>query len=183
MPRPVIETLATGDEVVNGDIVDGNAAYASRQLAGRGLLVTRHTALPDDTVALEAGIREIGARASLCVVSGGLGPTEDDLTPDVVARILGVPLEVDAEALGGWKSASPGRATASPPTTCAAYRCPPGPRCFRTRPAPPGIHRNDRRVPLLLPARSPHGVPLLRDAHLLPRVGRLWPEGSEPSSS
>ena len=178
MPRPVIETLATGDEVVNGDIVDGNAAYASRQLAGRGLLVTRHTALPDDTVALEAGIREIGARASLCVVSGGLGPTEDDLTPDVVARILGVPLEVDAEALGrmeerfaraGYRLSSNNLRSVSVPAGTEVLQNEAG--------TAPGFTATIGGCLFFFLPGVPTEYRFFVDAHLLPRVGRLWPGG------
>lgn len=97
--RPVIETLATGDEVVAGDVLDSNGAFLARQLTARGLLVSRHTALPDDAPALAAGMREIAERADLCITCGGLGPTEDDLTVEVVAGLLQVPVQHDEMAL------------------------------------------------------------------------------------
>jgi nicotinamide-nucleotide amidase len=102
--RPVIETLATGDEVVNGDVADTNSAYASRLLAASGLLVSRHTAVPDDHEMIVAELKEIARRADLCVCSGGLGPTEDDLTPDAAAEALGVAVDVDEEAVRRMKA-------------------------------------------------------------------------------
>ena len=98
-----IETLATGDEVVNGDVIDSNSAYVSASLSRRGYLIAKHTALPDDKDALEEGIREISERADLCICSGGLGPTEDDLTSEIVAKVLGVSVQVDEEALRRMK--------------------------------------------------------------------------------
>src|SRR5689334_5554352 len=103
MNRVIIETLATGDEVVNGDVQDSNGAWVSKQLSRNGYLITRHGALPDDRELLEQGLREIGARAQLCIVSGGLGPTEDDLTAEVAAAVAGVAVRLDDEAVARMK--------------------------------------------------------------------------------
>jgi nicotinamide-nucleotide amidase len=100
---PVIETLATGDEVVNGDVVDSNSAHVCRLLMRLGLPTTRHQALPDDRALLLDGLRAIGERADLCVASGGLGPTEDDLTADIVGELLGVPVDIDETAVARMK--------------------------------------------------------------------------------
>ncbi len=97
--RWVIETLATGDEIVNGDVVDSNSAYLSRRLVQLGYLMTRHNALPDDERLLSEGILEIAERADVCVSSGGLGPTEDDLTADIVAKLAGTQVVFDPEAV------------------------------------------------------------------------------------
>ncbi len=95
----IVETLATGDEVVQGDVVDSNSAYLSRKLAHEGALISRHTTLPDEREALKKGILEIASRADFCVASGGLGPTEDDLTVEVVSSLLGVSVVEDQSAL------------------------------------------------------------------------------------
>lgn len=94
-----IETLATGDEIVSGDVIDTNGAYFSQKITAFGQLVSRHGAVPDDAAAISAVLLEISSRADLCVCSGGLGPTEDDLTADVVAGLLGRPVEFHAESL------------------------------------------------------------------------------------
>lgn len=104
LTRPVIETLATGDEVVGGDIADTNSAFVSQLLTRRGLLVSRHTALPDDRDALLAGLRSIAGRADVCICSGGLGPTEDDLTADVAASMCGVEVVIDETAVARMKA-------------------------------------------------------------------------------
>lgn len=103
-----IETLATGDEVVSGDVLDGNAAHFARRLRDEGYAVARQGAVPDDLEAIAAALREIGARARLCVVSGGLGPTEDDLTAEAAVRAAGVALETYVNPVGS----APGLAVA-----------------------------------------------------------------------
>lgn len=95
---PVIETLATGDEVVLGDVLDTNGSWIARTLLQSGLKVSRQMSLPDNVEGLRKGIIEIASRADFCVASGGLGPTDDDLTIAVVASILNVPLREDSEA-------------------------------------------------------------------------------------
>lgn len=104
MDRLIIETLATGDEVVNGDVVDSNSAFVSQKFVREGCLVTRHNALPDDRELLVQGLIEISKRADVCVCSGGLGPTEDDLTSEVAAQALGVGLETNPTALERMKA-------------------------------------------------------------------------------
>ena len=93
-----IEILSTGNEVVSGDIVDSNSARISRRLMLLGLATQRHQAVGDDRIQLRHILTEISARADVCICSGGLGPTEDDLTAEVVSQVLGVDLVLDEEA-------------------------------------------------------------------------------------
>lgn len=93
------EVISVGDEVVGGQIVDTNAAWLAEQLVALGAEVTHHTAVGDDAPAVEAALRQAAARADVVVVSGGLGPTEDDLTRYGVAAAAGVELELDETAL------------------------------------------------------------------------------------
>ncbi len=95
---PRVETLATGNEVVWGEIADSNSAFVSAKLAEIGVKVARHNAVGDDAAEIIATVREIATRATLCIVCGGLGPTEDDLTTDAMASAAGVGVVEDAEA-------------------------------------------------------------------------------------
>ena len=99
MTNPVAEIFSQGDEVVNGEIADTNAAWLSSELIGLGFTVSRHTAVGDRLEALTGLLREIAGRADLCLCSGGLGPTTDDLTAQAVSLAFGRPLRLDAEAL------------------------------------------------------------------------------------
>jgi len=93
------EILATGDEIRSGALVDTNSAYIAEKLEETGIAVQRHICAGDDSDVLEAIITEISQRADICVVTGGLGPTTDDITADAAAAAAGVELVEDAKAL------------------------------------------------------------------------------------
>src|SRR5437773_9710893 len=94
-----IEVLCTGDELLNGTIADTNSPWFMNRLFELGELVTRTTVVGDDRRELVSSMREVGARADAVLVSGGLGPTADDLTAACAAEAAGVPLVEDAGAL------------------------------------------------------------------------------------
>jgi len=94
-----VELLATGDELLTGQIVDTNSAWLMDRLWDLGVMARRKTLVPDDRDDLLAAVRETTGRSDLVVMSGGLGPTEDDLTAEVVAAAMGVPLELDLPSL------------------------------------------------------------------------------------
>jgi molybdenum cofactor synthesis domain-containing protein len=84
---------------VTGEIADTNAAWLSSELIGLGFDVTRHTAVGDRLEALVDLLREISRRADLCLCTGGLGPTCDDLTAEAVSLAFERPLAMDPTAL------------------------------------------------------------------------------------
>lgn len=96
---PVVELLATGDELLTGQITDTNSVWIMDRLWDLGVMTRRKTLVGDDRDDLLAAIGETTARADLVVMSGGMGPTEDDLTAEVVAGALGVPLELHEPSL------------------------------------------------------------------------------------
>ena len=94
-----VEILSTGDELLTGQLVDTNSVWLMDRLWDLGVLVRRKTLVGDDRQDLAAAIRETTARADLVVMSGGMGPTEDDLTSETVAAVMGVPLELHEPSL------------------------------------------------------------------------------------
>ncbi len=93
------EIIAIGDELVTGQRLDTNSRWLSAELAILGIPVTFHTTAADT---LEAGIEAFGnavGRADIVIATGGLGPTADDLTRDVLAAVAGVPLVESPETL------------------------------------------------------------------------------------
>ncbi len=90
-----IELLATGDELLNGSVVDTNSPWLMGRLEAMGLPVWRKTMVRDERGALVEALRAAAGRSDVVVVSGGLGPTSDDLTADCAAEAAGVGLRFD----------------------------------------------------------------------------------------
>ena len=84
--------VAVGDELLLGDIVNGNAAWLGEQLAAVGAPVVHSAMVGDDVDRIAAAVRRALEDASVVVVTGGLGPTSDDVTRDAVAAVAGVAL-------------------------------------------------------------------------------------------
>ena len=86
------QILAIGTELAIGQAVDTNSAWLAQQLAAAGVHTARHVTVADDLADITGAIREAAATAELVLISGGLGPTADDLTRDALAAALGVEL-------------------------------------------------------------------------------------------
>lgn len=101
-PAPLIHSraalLSTGDEVVLGQIQDTNARWLAQRLVDLGVSVSEHAAVPDDLEALVNAITRLARSAPLLIMTGGLGPTDGDLTRAALARVLQSELVVDATA-------------------------------------------------------------------------------------
>ena len=93
------EILSQGDEVISGQTVDTNAAWLSAKLILMGFDVIRHTTVGDDVNALRTVMNEASLRSDLVINTGGLGPTADDLTAEVVASLSAQPLVFDEQAV------------------------------------------------------------------------------------
>jgi len=91
--------LSIGDELVLGQTVDTNSAWLSQQLATVGCAVLAHATVADDQRAIEEAIRQSESRCDLLLISGGLGPTEDDLTRQALAEVMHAPLELNQQWL------------------------------------------------------------------------------------
>jgi nicotinamide-nucleotide amidase len=122
----IIEILATGDEVLEGLIVDTNTSEIARELKFLGLEVSRFNAVRDDLSHIIEMITEISNRADLCVMTGGLGPTSDDLTLDAIAQVLEVPLDVDEDIWLEVQEKFKKRNLAIPPSNIRQARVPKG---------------------------------------------------------
>lgn len=89
------EIISVGTELLLGQIIDTNAAFLSQELANLGIDLYHRTTVGDNPDRLRQTIEEALNRAELIITSGGLGPTEDDLTKEVVAQVLGLDLIPD----------------------------------------------------------------------------------------
>ena len=95
----IVELINTGSELMLGRVLNTHQQWLCRQLADLGYIVTRQVAVPDTGKDIEQAVREALARADLVIATGGLGPTSDDLTRDLVAQLLGKVLREDTVVL------------------------------------------------------------------------------------
>lgn len=91
------EIICVGTELLLGDIVNTNAQFLSRELAELGISVLHQHVIGDNPARLRALVAEAMERSDLLLFSGGLGPTEDDLTKETVAEAFGDTLRFDEE--------------------------------------------------------------------------------------
>src|SRR4051812_12044326 len=92
--------LSIGDELVLGQTVDTNSAWLSQQLAAVGFAAAAHLTVADDQRGIEQAIEESVGRCDVLLISGGIGPTEDDLTRQALAAVMNAPLELNKAWLG-----------------------------------------------------------------------------------
>ncbi len=96
-----VAVVAVGDELLLGEVVNGNLAWTGQTLASAGLEVVRGYEVGDDVGAMLDVLRSALAAADAVIVTGGLGPTSDDRTRAALAALAGVPLRVDPDLLAG----------------------------------------------------------------------------------
>ncbi|MDH3423790.1 MAG: competence/damage-inducible protein A [Gemmatimonadota bacterium] len=96
---PLASLVTVGNELLYGQTVDTNAAWLGRSLAQLGFRVTRTFTVGDDPGPIQAAVGSAMEDADLVLVSGGLGPTPDDLTKAAVAQLLGREIGLDEELL------------------------------------------------------------------------------------
>ncbi|ETR72323.1 MAG: hypothetical protein OMM_07572 [Candidatus Magnetoglobus multicellularis str. Araruama] len=83
-----IEILSTGNELTTGALVDTNAAYISECLTQNHMMVCRHQVVGDDLIVIKTVLSEMTQRADVLIVTGGLGPTSDDLSAEAAASVI-----------------------------------------------------------------------------------------------
>ena len=92
-----IEVITIGDELLLGFVVDTNAAFLARALAGVGVEIVRRCTVPDDAAAIAGSVGEALDRTGAVITTGGLGPTSDDMTKPAIAALFGRELRIDEE--------------------------------------------------------------------------------------
>ncbi len=93
------EILCVGTELLLGDIVNTNASFLSAELANLGIGVYHHSVVGDNPARLKAALTLALSRADLVIMSGGLGPTKDDLTKETAAELFGRKMQMNEDCL------------------------------------------------------------------------------------
>ena len=140
------EVISIGDELTSGERLDTNSQWLSQRLGEIGVRVMYHATVGDDLAANIRVFREAIQRADVIVVSGGLGPTADDLTRQALADAVGLPLVQDDVALEHIKALFARRKREMPPANLIQAQFPRGSRVVHNPPgSAPGIDLTIKR--------------------------------------
>jgi nicotinamide-nucleotide amidase len=180
--------LAIGDEVLAGEIANTNAAFLSDKLSEAGLSVREHMVVSDDAADIRAALVRLQREVDVIVVTGGLGPTEDDRTIDVVSELLSVEAVPHAPSLDAMKKRFSAHGFEMTPNNLRQVRVPKGAEALMNEAgiAPgfrvqmeqadafflPGVPREMQRI--YLDHVGPAVAKLLEKAGVPPPAVRIW---------
>jgi nicotinamide-nucleotide amidase len=124
----MVEIINTGSELLIGRTLNTHQQWLCRRLSDLGYTVGRQTAVPDTADAIAQATTESLSRAELVIVTGGLGPTSDDLTRDRIAALVGVPLVEDPAVVAHIEAFFTARKRVTPARTRVQAQVPQGAR-------------------------------------------------------
>ncbi len=161
--------LAIGDELILGQTTDTNSAWISSVLADHGVRTLRHVTVDDDVHRLASAINEAVQDADLVVLTGGLGPTKDDLTREALCKTTGDTLIEDAAALAElieWYASRP-----MPSTNRVQAMRPSRARCIPNRfGTAPGLALTHAGTDVFAFPGPPSELKPMFEQHLLPAL-------------
>ncbi len=161
--------ISIGDELTLGQTLDTNAAWLSARLVEQGVITLRHLTVPDDRAAIAQAVRLAAAEVELVILTGGLGPTADDLTRQALADVLGTSLVINAAALEAIQSFFKARQRPMTPSNRTQALCPLGAVCLDNPcGTAPGLKlRQDRAIVIAMPG-VPFEMKVMFDRHVAP---------------
>lgn len=163
--------ISTGTELTLGQTVATNGAWLAARLAALGIRTQRHITVPDDEAATRAAILEAAAACDVIVVTGGLGPTDDDLTRAALAGATGAPLELHAPSLERIRAFFTARGRTMPEHNAVQALAPRHstilPNACGTA---PGILATVRGTPCYVLPGVPFEMRVMFDAEVVPRL-------------
>ena len=163
------EMIFSGDELLRGDTANTNQLYLGERLLGLGIFATHALCVTDDLAAMVAAVKDsLARRPVVLVLSGGLGPTEDDLTREAVAEALGRPLEHHEELLDQIRARFASRGFVMGDSNRKQALIPRGASAIPLTGTAPGFYlQHDRTLVIALP-----GVPW--------ELRQMWEDTVEP---
>jgi nicotinamide-nucleotide amidase len=167
------EIIAVGSELLTPDRVDTNSLFLTEELNKLGIEVVRKSVVGDNRDTLSAAFKEALERVELVIASGGLGPTEDDLTRETVAELLGRKLQLNHAILQSIEGRFRQLGREMPPVNVRQAMVPEGAEALENpRGSAPGLWIEDSgRMIALLPGPPRELKPMFRE-QILPRLER-----------
>ncbi len=168
--------LSIGDELVLGQTVDTNSAYLAARLCRYGLFPTYHHTVADDQNAIAAAITLAAQQVELVLITGGLGPTQDDLTRQGLAQAMGVELVLNANALTTITAFFQARGRSMSASNRMQAMCPRGATMLEnTCGTAPGIHARLHKADLFIMPGVPREMFAMFDRNIVPFLQNALP--------
>ena len=170
------EIISIGTELLRGEITDTNAVYLASQLPLLGMEVQRITTSGDDIGKLAQILRQSFKRSSVVITTGGLGPTQDDLTREAIAKIIDEEMFTDAELVTGLKAHFVRMGREMPPSNLQqAMRIPSAASLPNPRGTAPGwwVEKNDKVI-VVMPGPPREMLPMWQN-EVVPRLKTRFP--------
>ena len=176
-----IQLINTGSELMLGRVLNTHQQWICRQLADRGHVVARQVAVDDTAPAIQRAVREALAEAELVIVTGGLGPTSDDRTRDLIAGLLSRPLHEDEAIVRHIAQFFTARGRRMPSQTLVQAQVPEGATVLmNAHGTAPGLvlEAPEGRLLVMLPGPPRELHPMFLE-QVLPILQKRFPSGSE----
>lgn len=164
-----VELINTGSELMLGFTINSHHAYIARQLAVIGLRLDRQTTVADDRQEMSGAVAEALQRSDVLIITGGLGPTSDDFTRDIVAELLNCPLVLDEEVARSIKERYSRRNLRMPDSVNVQALVPAGATVLQNRngTAPGLVIEHNNKLLVLLPG-PPRELNPMMDNQVMP---------------
>lgn len=163
--------LSIGDELALGQTVDTNTAWIAARLTTLGISTLLHETVSDDQALITASLGWASTKADLIVISGGLGPTQDDLTRQALADAMGVELVQDAKSLEALEEFFRGRGYAMADRNRVQALCPAGASMIpNTCGTAPGIHATLNGAQVFVTPGVPREMKAMVEHAVIPAV-------------
>lgn len=175
MKQITAELLTIGDEILYGQIVDTNSQWMSVELTNIGVKIVRKTSVGDQEQEILAAFSEAEKRADIVLITGGLGPTNDDITKPCLAKYFNCGLEINQEALAevteffksrGRELTEMNRQQAALPTACTKITNPVG--------TAPGMWFEKGNTVFMSMPGVPHEMKRMITEQVIPRIKQKY---------
>jgi nicotinamide-nucleotide amidase len=159
------ELIFTGTELLLGHVLNTHAQYLGVKLSGIGIEIQLNTTVGDSRDLMEIVFRQALERSGLIIITGGLGPTSDDITTGIVAEVLGLPLVLDQSSLNAIKKIFQSRGIKMPECNIKQSYLPQGSMILPNKKgtAPGALIEWNNRIIVLLPGPPNELKPIFED--------------------
>ena len=163
-----IGLLTVGTEILLGDTLNTNLSSLGNILYNSGFTLSTELTVSDDEVEITDGFKYVESKNDVIIICGGLGPTEDDITKEVISKYLNLELILDNKHVSWMEERWKSRGLIMPETNIKQALIPDGfKKLINTKGTAPGLHlETDDKNVFILPGPPNEFIPLVRDCLL-----------------